>query len=149
MELILRAFLIYLFILLIFRISGKRTLSQLTTFDFVLLLVVGEATQQALLSDDHSVTGALLIIATLVGLDVLFAFFSEKSTWFDKVTNGVPIIILEKGVPIKEVMKAESIEVDDILESARRNQGLESIHEIKYAVLEKDGKISIIPKGKN
>ncbi|HEX6983624.1 MAG TPA: YetF domain-containing protein [Balneolaceae bacterium] len=147
MELILRAFFIYLFILLIFRMAGKRTLSQLTTFDFILLLVVGEATQQALLNDG-SITEALLLIGTLVTLDVIFAFFSERWPLFDKIANGVPLIILKNGNPLIERMEKENIEMGDILEAARKKQGLESIEQIKYAVLEKDGKISIIPKGK-
>lgn len=146
MELILRAFIIYVLILLIFRMSGKRTLSQLTTFDFILLLMVGEATQQALLMDDQSIMGSLLIIGTLVSLDVLFAWFSKKSILFDKIANGVPVIILKNGEVIEENMESENIEMNDILEAARRDQGLESLEQVKYAVLEKDGKISIIPK---
>lgn len=148
MGLILRTFFIYLFILVIFRMAGKRTLSQLTTFDFILLLMVGEATQQALLMDDQSITGSLLVIGTLVSIDVVFAYFSQKSVLFDKIANGVPVIILKDGELIEENMRRENIELDDVLEAGRRDQGLENLNQMKYAVLEKDGKISIIPKGK-
>jgi|SRR5690625_435094 len=146
MDLIIRATVIYLFILVIFRIAGKRALSQMTTFDFVLLLIVGEATQQALLTDDYSIIGAMLVIGTLVILDLLFARFSKRWEFFDKITNGVPVIIMKDGEPVENRMDQEAIEIDDILESARRNQGLESLDQVKYAVLEKDGQISIIPK---
>lgn len=149
MQLIIRAIFFYIFILVVFRMSGKRTLSEMTTFDFVLLLIVGEATQQALLSDDSSLINAMLVVTTLIALDVLFSVFSLKWDLFDKVTNGVPVVILENGKPIKDRMKKARVELDDILEAARRMQGLESLEQVKYAVLEKDGKISIIPNQKS
>lgn len=132
--------------------AGKRTLSQLTTIDFVLLLIVGEATQQALISTDNSIVGAMLVIVTLVVIDMVFVHFSKRWDLFDKVTNGVPIIIMKDGKPVENRMDEEKINVDDILEAARRTQGLEDVDQVKYAVLEKDGQISIIPKkfnGKN
>lgn len=146
MDLVIRAVFIYLFILGVFRMSGKRTLSEMTTIDFVLLLIIGEATQQALVSDDNSLIGAMLIVGTLVSLDMIFAHFSKKSDLFDKITNGVPVIVMKNGEVVEKRMDEEKIEMDDILEAARRSQGLESIDQIKYAVLEKDGQISIIPK---
>lgn len=146
MNVILRAIFIYLFILLVFRLSGKRSLSQLTTFDFVLLLIVGEATHQALLGDDYSLTGAALAVGSLVSMDVLFAYFSKKWSLFDKITNGIPVIIIRDGKPVENRLEVENIEMEDILEAARRSQGLESVEQVKYAVLERDGEISIIPK---
>lgn len=149
MQLIVRAIFFYIFILIIFRMSGKRTLSEMTTFDFVLLLIIGEATQQALLSDDNSLINSMLIVSTLIAVDVLFSIFSSKWDLFNKITNGVPVVILENGRPIKDRMLQERVEIDDILEAARRMQGLESLDQVKYAVLEKDGNISIIPKHKS
>jgi uncharacterized membrane protein YcaP (DUF421 family) len=70
MDAVLRAMAVYLFLLLVMRVSGKRTLTQITTFDFVLLLIIGEATQQGLIGDDFSVTKALLLITSLIGLDI-------------------------------------------------------------------------------
>lgn len=152
MDFIIRAVIIYLFILVVFRMAGKRALSQLTTVDFVLLLIVGEATQQALISTDNSIMGAMLVISTLVAIDMLFTHFSKRWELFDKVTNGVPIIIMKDGKPVENRMDEEKIDLDDILEAARRTQGLEDVNQVKYAVLEKDGQISIIPQkfsGKN
>lgn len=146
MDLVLRSIAVYLFILLIFRMAGKRTLSQMTTVDFILLLIVGEATQQALLAADNSLMGAMLVIGTLVFIDVVFARFSKRWELFDKVTNGVPVILMKNGEPVENRLDEEAIEMDDILEAARRSQGLESVEQVKYAVLEKDGQISIIPK---
>lgn len=146
MELIVRATFIYILILVVFRMSGKRILSQMTAFDFVLLILVGEATHGALLGEDYSLTGAALAVGTLVTLDLFFAYCSKKSDLFDKVANGVPVVILKNGEPVENRMDEENIEMDDILEAARRTQGLENIDQIKYAVLEKDGEISIVPE---
>ncbi len=134
---------------MVLRIAGKRTISQLTTFDFVLLLVIGEATQQALIVDDNSITGAILIIGTLVLIDIGSAWFSKKSSLFDKLANGVPVIIIENGILMKESLDNANIEIGDVLEAARKNQSLESLNQIKYAILEKDGRISIIPKSQS
>lgn len=146
MEIIIRAIFVYMLILVVFRMSGKRVLSQMTAFDFVLLILVGEATHGALLGEDYSLTGAVLAVGTLVTLDVFFAYFSNKSDLFDKITNGVPVIVLKNGEPVQSRMDEENIEIDDILEAARRTQGLENLDQIKYAVLERDGEISIVPE---
>lgn len=146
MQLIFRTTLVYFIILIIIRASGKRTMSEITTFDFVLLLIVGEATQQALLNFDHSVTGAALVIGVLVTIDYLISIFSYKFRWFDRVANGVPILLLENGNLIKKHMDKARISAEEILVAARKTQGLESLDQIKYAVLEKDGSVSIVPK---
>lgn len=146
MDVILRSILVYVFILFILRMSGKRTLSEVTTFDFVLLLIIGEATEQALLSDDSSIIGALLVISTLVGMDVIFGITSNHFNWFNKVANGVPVIVFENGKPLKDRMSKANLNIEEILEAARKTQGIDSLDQVKYAVLEKDGGISIIPK---
>jgi uncharacterized membrane protein YcaP (DUF421 family) len=78
MEMVLRAAAIYLILLIIFKIAGRRTLMQLTNFDLILLLIISEATQQAMLSTDYSVTGSMLTIVTLVGIDILFGYIKKK-----------------------------------------------------------------------
>lgn len=105
MQLIFRTTLVYFIILIIIRASGKRTMSEITTYDFVLLLIIGEATEQALLNFDHSVTGAALVIGVLVTIDFLISIFSYKFRWFDKIANGVPILLLENGPPKKSLYK--------------------------------------------
>ncbi|HEX9787043.1 MAG TPA: hypothetical protein VGB09_03410, partial [Candidatus Binatia bacterium] len=85
MDAILRAAVIYSFLLVIFRIAGERTLASLTTFDFVLLLIIAEATQQGLIGDDFSVTKALLLVTTLIGLDVGFSIVKDRSRLFHKI----------------------------------------------------------------
>jgi len=145
MELILRGATIYLFLLLLFRILGKHSLSETTTFDFVLLLIVGEATQQALLGNDFSMTNALVLITVLMGIDMLFVKLKGKYKKLDRLLEGTPLILVDHGKPLRGRMKEAKVDAEDILEAARLSHGLEQMNQIKYAVLERDGQISIIP----
>jgi uncharacterized membrane protein YcaP (DUF421 family) len=142
---ILRGAAIYLFLLLVFRIMGKRSLNETTTFDFVLLLIISEVTQQALVGDDYSITGSALLICTLMGLDLILTLLKDTLPGLGKLTEGAPLIIVDHGKPLKRRMDKTKVGEDDILHAARLNMGLERMEQIKYAVLEKDGTISIIP----
>lgn len=146
MDSVLRAVSIYVALLVIFRVSGKRTLAEITTFDFVLLLIVGEATQQGLLGDDFSITNALLIIATLVGTDIVLTEVREHMPRVDRLTEGLPVVILEDGEPIERRMKRARVEPADILAAGRKAHGIERLDQIKYAVLEQSGSISVVPR---
>lgn len=146
MESILRGAAVYVFVWLIFRISGKRTLTEATTFDLLLLLIISETTQEAMIDNDHSVTNAFLLIVTLVGIDVAASLWAQRSQRFQKIVDGVPLIILEDGRPMREIMAKVRVDESDILSAARETHGLERLEQIKYAVLERSGGISIIPK---
>jgi uncharacterized membrane protein YcaP (DUF421 family) len=146
MDLVVRALAVYLFLLLIFRISGKRSLRSATTFDFVLLLIVAETTQQALVGDDSSVTGAFVLIVVLVGTDIALSLLKRWLPRVDKLLEGQPLVVLRNGTPLKARMHVERIDEDDILSAAREGQGLDSLEDIKRAVLEKNGAISIVPR---
>ena len=148
MDAILRSFAIYFFLLLVFRISGKRSLSQITTFDFVLLLVIGEATQQALLGNDFSVTNAFLAITALVGMDIALSLLKQWQPRLDPILDSRPVVILENGKPLKDRLHKARVDESDILAKARELQGLERLDQIKYAVIERSGGITIIPKTK-
>lgn len=145
MESILRAVVVYLFLLVLFRLSGKRTLAEVTTFDFVLLLIISEATQQALVGTDNSMTNAFLLVTTLVVLNVLFSEIKQRLKPAERVLDGLPLLIVEHGKPLQDRMQKERVDVDDVLDAAREIHGLEKLEQIKYAVLERNGKISIIP----
>jgi uncharacterized membrane protein YcaP (DUF421 family) len=143
---VLRALAIYLILMLLFRLSGKRTLGQVTTFDFVLLLVVGEATQQALLGEDFSITHAVVVIATLIGLDRGSDYLSWRFGPFKRVTESVPVVLVDDGKLLRDVMIKEHVSEGDIMSSARETQGLANLDQIKYAIMETSGGISIVPK---
>jgi uncharacterized membrane protein YcaP (DUF421 family) len=146
MDSVLRAAAIYLVLLVLFRVAGRRTLSEMTSFDFVLLLVIGEATQQALLGEDFSLINAVLVIVTLIMLDVLISWVTQRSRIAGKLVEGVPMVIVADGKPLHDRMRKARIELADVLEAARHTQGLERMDQIKYAVVETSGGITIIPK---
>jgi uncharacterized membrane protein YcaP (DUF421 family) len=145
MDAILRALTVYVLLALVFRIAGKRTLAQITTFDFVLVLVLGEATQQALLGDDPSLTNATLVIVTLVTLDIAFSWLKVHYPRVECWVDGVPIVLVDRGQLLRERMREARIDEDDVLTAAREAHGLEHLDEIKFAVLERGGRISIVP----
>ncbi len=146
MDAVLRASAIYFFLLFIFRLSGKRSIAQITTFDLILLLIISEATQQALLGQDFSLTNAFLVILTLVGIDIGLSLLKQRSPRFEKILEDEPLIIVEEGRPLLDRMKKVRVDEEDVLIAARVLQGLERMDQIKYAVLERNGGISIIPK---
>ncbi len=146
MDSVIRAIVVYFFLLVIFRVSGKRTLKDLTVFDFVLLLIIAETTQQALLGDDFSIMNSIILITTLVLADIGLSLLKEYSHKFEKLVEGVPMIILQDGKTLDDRLKKERIGEEDIMEAARKLHGLERLDQVKYAILEKDGSISIIPK---
>jgi uncharacterized membrane protein YcaP (DUF421 family) len=146
MDTVFRALGIYFGLLLILRASGKRSLAQITVFDFVLLLILGEATQQALIGDDFSMTTGLLLIVSLVGTDMTLSYLKEKFPPIDRWVDGLPLVIVEDGKPLSDRMTQSRVDEGDVLAAARERQGLERMEQIKYAVLERSGGISIIPK---
>jgi uncharacterized membrane protein YcaP (DUF421 family) len=145
MESVLRAASIYVILLILFRITGRRTLSEMTSFDFVLLLIIGESTQQALLGEDFSLTNAFLVIVTLMTLDVAISLWKQRSSRTNRIIEGVPTILVEGGRPLRALMDKARVREEEIMEAARRTQGLERMEQIKFAVLEVSGGISIIP----
>lgn len=146
MDAVLRAVAVYLVLLLIFRLVGRRSLAQATTFDFVILLIVGEATQQALLGEDFSTVPAALVIATLVLMQRGSDLLAFRSKAFDRVTEGVPTLLISDGQVLRPALRTNLLGEADILEAAREKQGLERLDQIKWAVLEKSGAITVVPK---
>lgn len=146
MDAVMRAVVVYLVLLLLFRLAGRRTLSEMTSFDFILLLIISEAIQNAMIGNDYSLTNGLLVVITLVGLDVLFTILKQRSAFIERWLDGLPMIVVEQGRPLKDLMQRARVDEDDILAAARASQGLERMEQIKYAVLEVGGGISIIPK---
>jgi uncharacterized membrane protein YcaP (DUF421 family) len=146
MEPVIRGALIYLLLLVIFSMAGKRSLSEMDTFDLILLLIISEACQHALVGENYSFTYGLLVIITLVSCEVLMVFLKSRFPGFDKATQGGPLIIVDNGKLLKDRMKKAMVDEEDILSSARESQALKRLDEIKYAILETSGQISIIPK---
>ncbi|WP_345951659.1 YetF domain-containing protein [Mucilaginibacter sp. PAMB04274] len=145
MELVIRGVFMYLFLMVIVRVMGKRTMAQASTFDFVLLLTISQVTQQALVGMDYSLTGAVILIIVFVAVNVIFSVIKGKWSFFSKMMEGTSLILVDNGKMLPIRMKHSQVAEDDIMLAARSTHGLERVEEIKYAVLEKDGTISIIP----
>ncbi|WP_147195675.1 YetF domain-containing protein [Pantoea sp. MBD-2R] len=145
METVLRAASMYLLLMIVLKIAGRRTLLEMTSFDLILLLIISEATQQALLGNDFSVTGASLTIITLIVVDILFGMMKARFPRLDRLIDGTALILVEHGRLLPERARRAGISEDDILNTARSSAGLERLDQIKFAILEKNGKISIIP----
>ena len=146
MESVIRAIVIYGFLLLIFRVLGKRTLAEVTTFDVALLLIISEATQPGLMGIDNSLTNSIIVIMTLLGLDTLVARISDRMPMVQQVLQDTPLILIEDGKILQDRLDKEGVDLEEIMAAARQSQGLERVDQIKYAILERTGGISIIPR---
>src|SRR5690606_15768221 len=145
MDIIIRVILIYLFLMVLLRASGRRALSELTGFDLILLLIVAEVTDSTLLGH-YSFVQSILTITALFTIDIGFSFLKQKYQRFNDWTDGTPVIIVKDGQMLPERMKHLRIDEDEILQAARQSHGLTKLDQIRYAVAEASGAISIIPR---
>ncbi|MFC0711420.1 DUF421 domain-containing protein [Azorhizophilus paspali] len=145
MDAVLRAAAVYALLLVLFKIAGRRTLADISKFDLLLLPIIGEATQQALLGDDFSLIKAILVIVTLIVIDVGLFFLKFRFARLDTLIEGTSTLIVEDGRPLSKCLREAWLREEDILLAARQPQGLKQMAQIKYAILEENGKISIIP----
>jgi uncharacterized membrane protein YcaP (DUF421 family) len=145
MDIVLRAIVLYFFIVLVMRVLGRRELSSMTPFDLVLLIVLGDAIQQGLTQDDYSVTGAFLAVATIATLQVFTSWLSFRSKRARKVLEGDPLVVVEKGKVVDHNLKRERMTEDEIAEEMRQQQ-ISSLDEVEWAILESNGSISFIKK---
>jgi uncharacterized membrane protein YcaP (DUF421 family) len=145
MEAVLRSIAVYAFLLVLLRIAGRRTLGQMTAFDLVLLLIISEATQQALVGQDFSLMNAFLVIATLIGTDIALSLLKGTNDRLSRWIDSAPLVIVQEGKPLMERLKKAHIDESDVLAAARKNQGITAMSGIQWAVLEADGEISIVP----
>ncbi len=146
MDEVSRGVAVYAGMMLIFRFSGKRSLSEITPFDFVLLLVFSEALQSALVDDDNSLTAVVVVILTLVVLNIGMSLLKQVSPKIELLLEGVPVVVVEDGQVMHDRLRRARIDEGDILAAARQTQGIDRMDQIRSAVLERSGGISIMPK---
>ncbi|HST33564.1 MAG TPA: YetF domain-containing protein, partial [Solirubrobacteraceae bacterium] len=123
----------------------RRELSQLEPFDLILLVVVGDLVQQGVTQSDESVTGALIVIATIALLSIAVSWVSFRSRRVRAITEGEPIVLVQDGHPIERNMRRQRITLEDIQEEARQAQ-ISSVADLRWAILEDGGRISCIPR---
>lgn len=132
------------------RASGSRTGAAImrlpAPFDLVLLLIIAETTQQALLGDDFSLVNAAVLIITLFTIDIALSYVKARSGRLERLLDGAPILLVSHGRPDARVLAGARMSADDVLEAAREKQGLERLDQVRFAVLEASGEISIIPE---
>jgi len=144
MDLAIRAAVIFLFILIVTRLMGKRELASLEPFDLILLVVLGDLVQQGVTQDDYSVTGAMIVISVMVLMTVATSYLTFRSRGIRRVIEGEPVVLVENGRPIEQNLQRERITVGELEEKARLEQ-VDSLDNVRLAVLETSGNISIIP----
>jgi len=146
MDIVLRALVAYVFILFLMRVVGRRELSSMEPSDVILLVVIGDLVQNGVTQSDYSVTGIVLAAGTIGLLATLTAFVTFRWSRIRNVIEGEPVILVEDGRLIERNMKHERLTLDEVMEQARLQQGVESLHDVRWAVLETSGSISIVKK---
>ena len=145
MDLVLRAIVAFFFVLFLTRVVGRRELSSLQPFDLILLVMIGDLVQQGVTQNDFSLTGLMLVCGTLALLTVLVSYASFKVPFLRPALDGEPVIVVEDGKPIERNLARNRITLEELLATAR-HEGIASIDDVQWAVLETSGTISFIPK---
>jgi uncharacterized membrane protein YcaP (DUF421 family) len=144
-EFILRGIIVYGFLIILLRITGKRQVGQMAPFDLVLLLVLSNAVQNAMNGGDNSVGGGLISAVTLVGMNWIVGLLTYRSKTIEALVEGRPEVLIHNGKLFKEAMEREKLTHHELMSSLRA-AGCASIEEVRTAVLESNGNISVIPR---
>ncbi|MGC4004409.1 MAG: DUF421 domain-containing protein [Pirellulales bacterium] len=142
---VVRGIVVYVLVLGLMRLSGKRAVGQFTPFDLVMLILIGNAVQNGINGGENSLSGAFLMAGTLVGLNYLTALVTVRSVQVERIIEGVPVVLARNGHVYQEILRRELVSRDDFDEALRTN-GVRGIDDVDVAILETNGKISVIPK---
>lgn len=143
MELVIRATLIYWFLWLIVRGTGKRSISELTPLELIFTFVIGDLVQQAVTGEDMSMTGGIIVISTFAAWMLTSDLLTHRSKRWRRILEGEAVVVLRDGQPDMERLFNERLTIDDLV-SAAREQGFASLEDIRFAVLEHDGQFSFV-----
>lgn len=144
-EFIIRAAIVYVFVMVVLRLAGKRQMGELAPFDFVLLLLLSNGVQNAMNGGDNTITAGLIITVTLVGLNSMIAWLAFKNKEIEKVVEGRPEILVHNGYLYSDVLKRNQITHHELNDALRQND-CTSLDDVRLAVLETNGQISVIKK---
>lgn len=143
MELPLRASAVFFFLWALTRALGRRELAEMSAFELVLLIVVGDLIQQGVTQEDYSVTGAFLAAGTIGFWVVLFSYLSFRFPRTRRALEGEPVLVVRGGEPLYDAMRLERLTLDEVLEEARL-QGIKDLAEVDVGIVESDGKFSFV-----
>jgi uncharacterized membrane protein YcaP (DUF421 family) len=145
MDLVLRSVYVFFLIFVVTRAVGRRELSSLEPFDLILLIVIGDLVQQGVTQSDYSLTGATTVIVTMALLTVLTAYLSFRFRRLRPVLEGEPVLLIADGELLHRHLRSERLTVEEIVAEARQNQ-IGSLDDVRFAVLETNGKISFLTR---
>jgi uncharacterized membrane protein YcaP (DUF421 family) len=143
MEIVLRAAAIFLFLWMITRVIGKKELAEMSAFELVLIVTIGDLVQQGVTQEDMSVTGSMLAVGTIALLVVAMSYIGFRWRGSDRIIEGVPVIVVDDGSILSEVIAVERLSEEEVVSSARA-QGIEDLRQVRYGVLEPDGSFSFV-----
>jgi uncharacterized membrane protein YcaP (DUF421 family) len=143
-EVILRVAVVYLFLIVVLRLSGKREVGQMSILELIVVLLISDAVQNSMVGDNTSLWAGPLAVLTLLGLDYGLNWLTRRSKTLRKAIEGEPRLLIRDGRVLRRALREEKLDVDE-LEAAVRAHGLAHVDEVREAVLETDGSISIIP----
>lgn len=141
MEIVLRAAVMFAFLWFVTRVAGKRELGQLSAFELVLLVTMGDLVQQGVTQEDYSVTGAMLTVGTFLLLSVSLSYLSWRFPRSRTLLEGTPAVVITDGEPQTATMAMERLSATELREAARK-EGIGDLGEVDLAVLENDGSVS-------
>jgi uncharacterized membrane protein YcaP (DUF421 family) len=141
MEVVYRALFVFAFLWFVTRVTGRATLGELSTFQLLLYVTMGDLIQQAITQQDYSVTASVLAIGVFSVLTVAVSWINSRYTKLRPITHGTPVIIVKDGEPLVDTLRGLRVSLDDLMAAARA-QGIERLHEIRLAVLETNGTMS-------
>lgn len=145
MDVVLRATVVFVFVYVLMRAIGRRELSQMQPFDLLLLVVLGDLITQGALQSDMSLTGAILATSTFALLSVAVSYLAYRFARLRPILEGEPIVVVQDGEVIERNLRRERLTVDDVREAARM-EGIASLGDVRWAVLETTGRISFIAR---
>ena len=146
LQIVARTVLVYLVILVGLRLAGKREIGQMTVFDLVVLLLIANAVQNAMVGPDNSLTGGVLAAVVLLIMNAIIAKIRLYSPSLRRLVEGSPTLLVLHGEMLAKNMQHEGLD-QDTLEAALREHGVPDLSEVEMAVLEIDGSISVVPVG--
>ena len=142
---VLRACAVYVLVMVLVRVSGKRAVGQFTPFDLVLLILIGNAVQNGINGGDNSLTGAAIMASTLIALNYLVAWQTSRNRRVERWVEGEPVVLARDGRVFKHVLRRELVSDDDFAEALRMNN-IADVGDVQLALLETNGRISVIPR---
>lgn len=146
-EFVIRALVVYFFLLIGLRLSGKRQIGQMAPFDLVLLLILSNAVQNSMNGGDNSITGGLILATTLITVNSILGWLTYRYPHMETIIEGKPMILIHDGKIDRTSMREANMTIHE-LETALRSAGCSGLSDVRFAVLENNGKVSIIPKTK-